>query len=133
MSSSPPLCIQIGVLHGLIVGFLFGLWQFQGCCTTVTASDLASMMVLLVVMAMLTSLFALCILRRYTFASVIGPVLVSAVLVTVIVVLVLHAIGPNPASILLGIIIGLVLGLLIGWMLCRLCDQRVGFLAAPRG
>jgi len=131
--SSPPLCVQIGILHGLIVGFLFGLWQFQGCCTAVSWSDLAWMMVLLVIIAMVLSLFVLCILRRYLLASVFGPVFVNAVLVTVAVVLVLRAIGPSPASILLGLIVGLVLGLLVGWLLCRLCDQRFDAIAVPRG
>jgi len=119
-----PFCAQVGALNGLVIGFLFGTWQYQKCCGALSTSELAWMILLVAGIALLVSLFVLCVLRRYTFASVFIGTLINAVLVAVVVVLTLNAIAPSPSSILLGVVIGFLMGLIVGWLLCFLCGQR---------
>jgi hypothetical protein len=119
----PPLCAQIGFLHGLLVGFGFGM--AQGCCGIPTTGDLVAMALILAGFAMLASLFVLVVLRSYAFASVWLAVFINAVVVAVIVVFVLAAIPPSPWGALIGAILGAVMGFIIGWLLCLLCGQRL--------
>jgi hypothetical protein len=123
-----PLCALIGWLNGVVVGFFFGAFQVQGCCTALTTAQIMWIALVLAGLAMLASLFVLCVLRGFTFTSVLLPVFINAVIVAVAVVFVLRAIGMSEWSILVGVVIGAVIGLLIGWLLCFLCDRR--FLAA---
>ena len=119
-----PLCAQVGLLHGVVVGFLFGLLQFNNCCVAPASSQLAWMALLLAGLAMIVSLFVLLVICRYTFGSVLFAVFVNAVIVAFAVVFVLNAIGASVASPIVGVIVGLVIGLIVGWLLCLLCDIR---------
>lgn len=127
-----PFCAQVGALIGVVAGFLFGTWQFQECCGPPTPADLASAILMIAAVALLTALFVLCVLRGYTLASVFVGALVNAALVTTVVVLVLNAIAPSSASIILGVIIGLLIGIIVGWVLCFLCGDRFSP-TVPRG
>ena len=132
MNPRPPLCAQIGMLHGVIVGFMFGLLQQGECCQTTTAAQLAWIALLLAGLAALTSAFILTVICRYTLGSVLFAVLVNAVLVAFAVVFILQAIGASVASVLIGIVLGTVIGLIVGWILCMLCDER-SFVPAKGG
>jgi hypothetical protein len=132
MNPQFPLCAQVGMLHGLVAGFMYGLLQQGNCCAMSTAAQLAYVAVLLSGLALLTSLFVLCVICRYTFASVWLGALINAVIVAFVVVFALQAIGASVASPIIGILLGIVIGLIIGWILCRLCDVRP-FLTAAGG
>ena len=132
MISSPPLCAQIGLLHGLVVGFLFGLLQFSNCCQASPTSQLAWMALVFAAVAMALSLFLLGVIARYTLVSVFFAVFINAVLVAFAVVFLLQAIGASMASIMIGIIVGMVVGFIIGWLLCWLCASWAS-LAMRRG
>jgi hypothetical protein len=112
------------MLNGVLTGFLFGLLQQGGCCTVVTTAQLASTALSLAAMAFLVSVFVLCVVCRFTFASVAFAALINAVLVAFAVVFVLNAIGAGMASPIVGVFVGLVVGLLVGWILCLLCDMK---------
>lgn len=124
MNPKPSLCAQIGMLNGVLTGFLFGLLQQGGCCQVITTAQLASTALLLAALAFLVSVFVLCVISRFTFASVAFATLINAVLVAFAVVFVLNAIGASMASPIIGVFIGLVVGLLVGWILCLLCDLK---------
>jgi hypothetical protein len=119
-----PLCAQVGMLNGVVVGFLYGLLQFNNCCQAPPSSQLAWIALLLAGQAMIVSLFVLLVICRYTLGSVLFAVFVNAVIVAFAVVFVLNAIGASVASPIVGVIVGLVIGLIVGWMLCLLCDVR---------
>jgi hypothetical protein len=123
--NAPPLCAQIGWLHGLLVGFLVGAAQLQGCCKMLTATDLMWMALVCAAFVMLVSLFLLCVMCRYAFGSVLFGVFVNAVVVSIIVVFALHNIGPGAFSLIIGVIVGAVLGLIVGWLLCLLCERAL--------
>jgi hypothetical protein len=123
--NAPPLCAQIGWLHGLLVGFLVGALQLEGCCQMVTNSHLMWMALIFAAFAMLVSLFLLCIMRRYTLGSVLLGVFVNAVMVSIIVVFALHNLVPSLFSLIIGVIVGAILGLIVGWLLCLLCARSL--------
>lgn len=132
MNPRPPLCAQIGLLHGVIVGFMFGLLQQGSCCQTTTTAELVWIALLLAGLAAAISLFVLIVICRYTLGSVLFAALVNAVIVAIAVVFVLQAIGASVASVLIGIVLGAVIGLILGWILCLLCDER-SFVPAKGG
>ena len=117
-----PLCAQVGALHGMIIGFAFGVLQTS--TTPMSPADLGWMLVLFAALAALVSLFLLAVLRRYTLRSVLWTTLANALLVAMVVIAALSAVGPHSWSPLLGVLLGLALGALTGAALCRLCDQR---------
>lgn len=119
-----PLCAQVGMLHGVVVGFLYGLLQFSNCCQASPSSQLAWVALLLAGVALIVSLFVLMVVCRYTLGSILFALFVNAVIVAFAVVFVLQAIGASVVSAILGVIVGLVIGLIIGWILCLLCDLR---------
>ena len=128
MPVSIPLCALIGWLNGVVVGFFFGAFQLQGCCSAFSTAQIMWIALVLAGLAMLASLFVLCVLRKFTFGSVLLPVFLNSVIVAVVVVVALRAIGMSEWSIVVGVVVGAVIGFLIGWLLCFLCDRR--FLAA---
>ena len=125
-----PICAQIGVLHGMIAGFTFGIVH---CCAPMSNQDLAWMIVLCAVAGLHVSTFILVVLRRYAFASVFWQTFVNAILVSLLTVLVLSAIGPHPLIVLLGLVAGFLLGALVGAMLCWLCGRRAVLALNTRG
>lgn len=118
-----PLCAQVGALHGMIIGFAFGV--LQTCCQQLRANELVSMLLLFTALAVLVSLFVLVVVRKYSVGSVLWPTVLNALLVGFVVILVLWAIGPQPWGPLLGVALGFLLGLLVGALLCRVCGDRV--------
>jgi hypothetical protein len=118
-----PICAQVGALHGILVGFGFGLIHI--CCQSMTAKELVGLWLIFAGLAVLVSLFVLLVLRKYAFGSVLWAVILNALLVALVVILVMNAIGPSAWSPLLGILLGFLLGLLVGAVLCRLCGDRL--------
>lgn len=116
-----PICAQIGALHGMIVGFMFAA---TNCCAPMSMQDVVWTVLLGAALSALISLFLLIVIRRYGAGSVLWQTLLNALLVSLVVVLVLYAIGPHPLIALLGLVAGFILGALIGFLLCRLCGLR---------
>lgn len=120
-----PLCARIGVLHGIIAGFLFSLWRMETAFAPFAANEIAWGVMLLTLLAILCSLFILVIVERYLAAAVFWPALLNAIIVTLLTVFVIKAMPPHQFFLLLGLWIGIVVGLLVGFALCRLCLDRL--------
>lgn len=123
MNPVPPLCTQIGMMHGVVVGFMFGLLQFGLCCRAMPG-QLVLVALVLAALAALVSLFSLSVMSRYAITSVLPAIIVNAVIVAFAVVFAMNAIGPSMASIVIGLVLGPIAGLIVGRILCLLCGVR---------
>jgi hypothetical protein len=120
-----PICARVGVLHGVIVGFLFSLWRMATGFAGLAAHEFVWGVLLLSALALLCSLFVLVVVVRYLAVSVFWPAAVNAILVALLTALVINVMPPHRFFLLLGVWIGTAVGLLVGLVLCRLCLDRL--------
>lgn len=120
-----PLCARIGVLHGLIIGFLFSLMRIQAGFVALAAHEIIWSVLVFSTLALLCSLFILIVVERYLGGAVFWPAAINAILVGLLTILVINLLLPNRFFVLLGIWIGMVIGLFVGFVLCRLCLDRL--------
>jgi hypothetical protein len=126
-----PLCARIGILHGILIGFFFSLWRVETNFAPLATHEFLWAALLLLLLALVCSMFILVIVERYLAGAVFWSATVNAILVTLLTMAVTSLIPPHQFFILSGIWIGIVVGLLIGLVLCRLCldrftTQRIG-------
>lgn len=123
--NSLPLCARVGVLHGIIVGFLFSLWRIETGFTALAAHEFVWGLLLLSALAALCSLFILVVVERYLASAVLWQTGVNALLVALFTMLLINLMPPHQFFLLLGVWIGIVVGVLVGYLLCRLCLDRL--------
>jgi hypothetical protein len=127
-----PLCARVGVLHGLITGFLFGVYRLESGFPPLPPDVIAWTVLLLALFGVLVSLFILVVVQRYVLSAVMWQTLVNALLVSLLIVLVVGRIPATAFFLLLSFWIGIIIGLLVGLLLCRLCLER-GLTVAATG
>lgn len=119
-----PLCARVGVLHGMITGFLFGLYRLESGFAPLPPGAIAWTVLLLSLFGALVSLFILVAVQRYVLSAVMWQTLVNALLVSLLIVFVVGRIPATALFLLLSFWIGVVIGLLVGLLLCRICLER---------
>ena len=120
-----PLCARVGVLHGIIAGFIFSLWRMEAAFAGLATHEFAWGVLLLSLLALLCSLFILVVVERYLVRAVFLPAAVNALLVALLAALVIYQMPPHRFFLLLGVWIGIVVGVAVGVVLCRLCLDRL--------
>jgi hypothetical protein len=120
-----PLCAKVGVLHGLIIGFLFAVWRLSGGFPGLALQELIWAMILLALIAIGCSLFILIVVERYRLSSVVWATLVNGLLVSALTLLILVRLTPHQYFLLLCLWLSALIGLFIGWLLCRICIDRL--------
>lgn len=115
------VCGNAGVIVGAISGFIITMLDFTEEALVLTALEALQLWLLVWLFAWLALLLIFTLFVRWSAASVAGPALANAFLVTGVTVLIVWLTGMY----WLAVVIGILAGMLIGFLLCQLYSRVV--------
>ena len=122
------LCAVSGAIAGVIVGFIFGLFQIQTPVPALALPDVVRVSLMLGIAAWIATLVIVGIWARYGIAAIFLPSLVNALVTSLLTVYIANSVRMP----ILALWIGMLVGTLVGALLCRLCGNRLRAAGGPQ-